>query len=160
MPTLRRLMPADGKGGLIATPVRGQVPIACPRTTPVSLVSPRPNPPMKSEVGTADNNSPSQCAPGRPGCPRPPLPAVDGGREPRRGNSTSAALQYLGRLERAQPSEDRPKRVTHMDIKLYWPGLSSGRVAAAERAADLCPIHTTLKRATEISRQIIAAKPV
>lgn len=56
-------------------------------------------------------------------------------------------------------AEDRPKRVTHMDMKLYWPGLPSARLAAAERAADLCPIHTTLKRSTDIAREIIPARP-
>ena len=55
-------------------------------------------------------------------------------------------------------AEDRPKRVTHIDMKLYWPGLPAGRLAAAERAADLCPIHTTLKRATDIAREIIPAQ--
>lgn len=33
-------------------------------------------------------------------------------------------------------------------------GLPAERVATAERAADLCPVHATLKRATEISRRV------
>jgi uncharacterized OsmC-like protein len=53
-------------------------------------------------------------------------------------------------------AESQPKRVTHMDMELRWPGLPDGRVATAERVADLCPIHATLKRGTEISRRIIA----
>jgi putative redox protein len=53
-------------------------------------------------------------------------------------------------------AEDRPKRVTTMDMELRWPGLPNERVATAERVADLCPIHTTLKRATDISRRIVA----
>ena len=53
-------------------------------------------------------------------------------------------------------AESRPKRVTHMDMELRWPGLPEDRVATAERVADLCPVHATLKRGTEISRRIIA----
>jgi uncharacterized OsmC-like protein len=52
-------------------------------------------------------------------------------------------------------AENRPKRVTRMDMELRWPGLPEARVATAERAADLCPIHATLVRATEITRRII-----
>jgi putative redox protein len=50
---------------------------------------------------------------------------------------------------------DRPNRVVRMDMELRWPGLPEERVATAERVADLCPIHTTLKRGTEISRRIL-----
>jgi putative redox protein len=52
-------------------------------------------------------------------------------------------------------AEDRPKRVVRMDMELRWPGLPEDRVATAERLADLCPIHATLKRGTEISRRIL-----
>jgi putative redox protein len=52
-------------------------------------------------------------------------------------------------------AEDRPKRVARMDMELRWPGLPRESVATAERVADLCPIHATLKRGTEISRRIL-----
>jgi uncharacterized OsmC-like protein len=52
-------------------------------------------------------------------------------------------------------ADDRPKRITHLDMELRWPGLPEERVKAAERAADLCPIHETLQRATEISRRVV-----
>jgi uncharacterized OsmC-like protein len=52
-------------------------------------------------------------------------------------------------------AENRPKRVTRMKMEIRWPGLPEARVATAERAADLCPIHATLLRASEISRRIV-----
>ena len=50
--------------------------------------------------------------------------------------------------------EERPKRISHVDMELRWPTLPKDRVAIAERVADLCPIHATLSRAAEISRRI------
>jgi uncharacterized OsmC-like protein len=49
---------------------------------------------------------------------------------------------------------ERPKRVAHFDMELRWPALPPERMAAAERAADLCPIHATLKTPTSVSRRI------
>lgn len=56
-------------------------------------------------------------------------------------------------------ASERPKRITRMDMELHWPGLPLHRVAAAERAADLCPIHETLKRATQITRRVVSGLP-
>ncbi len=53
-------------------------------------------------------------------------------------------------------ASERPRRITHMDMQLHWPGLPPHRVAAAERAADLCPIHETLERATEITCRVVS----
>lgn len=53
-------------------------------------------------------------------------------------------------------AEERPARIEHIAMELRWPGLPEERVQAAERVADLCPIHATLKRATEISRRVVA----
>lgn len=52
-------------------------------------------------------------------------------------------------------ADERPRRIERIDLELRWPGLPAARVAAAGRVADLCPIHATLKRGTEISRQVI-----
>jgi putative redox protein len=54
-----------------------------------------------------------------------------------------------------QMADERPKRVTGMDMELRWPGLPDNRVETAERVADLCPIHATLKRSAEITRRIV-----
>lgn len=51
----------------------------------------------------------------------------------------------------------RPMRVTRMVMDLRWPGLPAERVATAERVAELCPIHATLRRAAEISRRVTPA---
>lgn len=53
-----------------------------------------------------------------------------------------------------EAAEQRPKRVTRMDMDLLWPGLPADRVATAERVAALCPIHATLRLGTEISRRV------
>jgi uncharacterized OsmC-like protein len=52
---------------------------------------------------------------------------------------------------------ERPQRVGNMDMELRWPGLPPERIEAAERAADLCPVHATRRRATEISRRVLPA---
>ncbi len=52
--------------------------------------------------------------------------------------------------------EEQPKRVERMEMELRWPGLPEERVEAAERVADLCPIHATLERATDIIRRVVA----
>lgn len=51
--------------------------------------------------------------------------------------------------------EERPKRISRLDMELRWPALPEDRIAVAERVADLCPIHATLLRAAEVSRRII-----
>lgn len=51
-------------------------------------------------------------------------------------------------------AEERPARIARMEVEVRWPGLPEERVRAAERAADLCPIHATLERATEIVRSV------
>jgi putative redox protein len=53
-------------------------------------------------------------------------------------------------------AEERPQRIERIDLELRWPGLPEARVATAERVADLCPIHATLKRGTEIARRVVA----
>lgn len=53
-------------------------------------------------------------------------------------------------------AEAGPKRIERVDMELRWPGLPEGRVETAGRVADLCPIHATLKRATEIHRRVVA----
>jgi uncharacterized OsmC-like protein len=52
---------------------------------------------------------------------------------------------------------ERPQRIGRMDMELRWPGLPAERIDTAERAADLCPVHATLRRATEISRRVVAS---
>jgi uncharacterized OsmC-like protein len=52
-------------------------------------------------------------------------------------------------------AEARPKRVTRIEMEVRWPGLPHERIATVERVADLCPIHATLKRATDLSRRIV-----
>lgn len=53
-------------------------------------------------------------------------------------------------------AESRPARIERMTMELRWPGLPEGRVAAAERVADQCPIHATLVRAMEVTRRVVA----
>jgi uncharacterized OsmC-like protein len=53
-------------------------------------------------------------------------------------------------------ADERPKRISRIDMELRWPGLPAERVATAERVADLCPIHATLKRGAEIARRVVA----
>lgn len=55
-----------------------------------------------------------------------------------------------------QHSDERPSRIARIDMELRWPGLAAERVGTAERVADLCPIHATLKRGTPISRRVLA----
>jgi uncharacterized OsmC-like protein len=54
-----------------------------------------------------------------------------------------------------QNVEERPARISRVEMELRWPGLPEERVATAERVADLCPIHATLKRAAEVSRRVV-----
>ena len=56
-------------------------------------------------------------------------------------------------------ADEPPKRVVRIDMELRWPGFPEARIAAAERVADLCPVHATLQGATEIARRIVATPP-
>jgi putative redox protein len=58
-----------------------------------------------------------------------------------------------------ESAEERPARIERIEMELRWPGLPAERVAAVERVADLCPIHATLKHATEIVRRVVAVPP-
>lgn len=53
-------------------------------------------------------------------------------------------------------ADERPARIERVAMELRWPGLPEERAEPAERVADLCPIHATLKRAAEVSRRVIA----
>lgn len=53
-------------------------------------------------------------------------------------------------------ADERPKRIARITMELRWPGLPAERVQAAERVADLCPIHATLARATTVERHVVA----
>lgn len=55
--------------------------------------------------------------------------------------------------------DEHPKRIDRIEVELRWPGLPEGRIAAAERVADQCPIHATLARAAEVRRRIVAGVP-
>lgn len=52
-------------------------------------------------------------------------------------------------------AEERPARIARVEMELRWPGFPEERVETAERVADLCPIHTTLKRAADVARTIV-----
>lgn len=49
---------------------------------------------------------------------------------------------------------ERPARIQRIEMELHWPELPEERIRVAERAADLCPIHATLGRGTEIVRRV------
>ncbi|HVD61849.1 MAG TPA: OsmC family protein [Gemmatimonadaceae bacterium] len=49
---------------------------------------------------------------------------------------------------------DKPHRVDRMEVKLSWPSLPEQRVAAAERVAGLCGIHSTLTHSPELVTKI------
>lgn len=53
-------------------------------------------------------------------------------------------------------AEEPPPRIVRIEMELRWPGLPDERVSTAERVADLCPIHATLERATELSRRVVS----
>lgn len=46
---------------------------------------------------------------------------------------------------------EQPHRVGALDVRIDWPGLPESRRRAAERAAHLCPIHTTLTHPPQIT---------
>ncbi len=49
---------------------------------------------------------------------------------------------------------EKPKRVSRYDLQLIWPELPENRRAAAQRAAALCPIHTTLHHLPEVVTEV------
>ncbi|HUQ19361.1 MAG TPA: OsmC family protein [Gemmatimonadaceae bacterium] len=49
---------------------------------------------------------------------------------------------------------EKPHRVGAMDVKVIWPSLPEERVAAAERVAALCGIHTTLTHPPQLTTTI------
>lgn len=53
-------------------------------------------------------------------------------------------------------ADERPARIASLVMELRWPGLPEDRVSTAERVADLCPIHATLTRGTQIERRVLA----
>jgi uncharacterized OsmC-like protein len=53
-------------------------------------------------------------------------------------------------------ADERPARIERIAMELRWPGLPEDRVETAERVADLCPIHATLTRGTQIERRVLA----
>ncbi len=46
---------------------------------------------------------------------------------------------------------DRPHRIGSFEVMLHWPGLPPERRAAAERAASLCAVHSTLTHPPHIT---------
>lgn len=49
---------------------------------------------------------------------------------------------------------DKPHRVGAMDVRVIWPSLPEQRIAAAERVAALCGIHTTLTHPPQLTTTI------
>lgn len=49
---------------------------------------------------------------------------------------------------------EKPHRVGAMDLKIIWPQLPAERRTAAERAAHLCAIHSTLAHAPAVTTEI------
>ncbi len=50
--------------------------------------------------------------------------------------------------------EDDPYRVGSMALTIIWPSLPENRLAAAQRAATLCPVHHTLSHPPEIAIEV------
>ena len=46
---------------------------------------------------------------------------------------------------------DKPHRVDSVKLSFTWKSLPPNRLEAAKRAAALCPVHTTLHHATEVT---------
>ena len=46
---------------------------------------------------------------------------------------------------------EHPHRIEGMHVSFDWPSLPAKRVAAAERVAEMCTIHTTLRHPPEIT---------
>jgi len=51
---------------------------------------------------------------------------------------------------------DQPHRVGKIVLHFAWPGLPAERMAAAKRAASLCPVHSTFKIPPEIDIEATA----
>ena len=52
---------------------------------------------------------------------------------------------------------EQPHRVEAMHVSFDWPSLPAKRVAAAERVAEMCTIHTTLRHPPEITISPVVA---
>jgi uncharacterized OsmC-like protein len=46
---------------------------------------------------------------------------------------------------------EKPHRIGTMTLTFQWKSLPATRLEAAKRAAALCPVHTTLHHATEVT---------
>jgi uncharacterized OsmC-like protein len=49
---------------------------------------------------------------------------------------------------------EKPHRVGELRMTLRWPGLPEQRVAAAQRAAALCPIHATFHHLPSVLTEV------
>ena len=50
-----------------------------------------------------------------------------------------------------------PHRIGKIDMKIDWPSLPPQRQAAAQRVADMCAIHASLKHPPELSTTVTTA---
>jgi uncharacterized OsmC-like protein len=51
-----------------------------------------------------------------------------------------------------------PHRIGKIDMKVDWPSLPPQRQTAAQRVADMCAIHASLKHPPELSTTVTTAK--
>ncbi len=49
--------------------------------------------------------------------------------------------------------EEHPHRVSAMALAYDWPSLPADRAKVAQRVAELCPLHQTLKHSPEVTIQ-------
>ena len=49
--------------------------------------------------------------------------------------------------------EEHPHRVSAMALAYDWPSLPADRAKVAQRVAELCPLHQTLKHSPEMTIQ-------
>ena len=52
--------------------------------------------------------------------------------------------------------EERPRRISHIEMDIEWPGLPTSRLAAAKRAAAHCTLHNTLHHSTKVETRVTA----
>lgn len=50
-----------------------------------------------------------------------------------------------------------PHRIGRIDMKVEWPSLPSQRQSAAQRVANMCAIHASLKQPPELATTVITA---
>jgi uncharacterized OsmC-like protein len=53
---------------------------------------------------------------------------------------------------------EEPHRIGKIDMKVDWPSLPPQRQTAAQRVADMCAIHASLKHPPELSTTVTTAK--